>query len=719
MADLTGQTLGKYRVTERLGRGGMAEVYKAYHPSLDRYVAIKVMHGHLADSEGFIERFNREAKSVANLRHPNIVQVFDYEHEGDMTYMVMEFVDGMTLKGKLIELWKQEKHLSFKGIFNIFSQVAEALDYAHKQGLYHRDIKPSNVLLENSGHAYLTDFGIARIVSDTQFTASGMLLGTPAYMAPEQGLGSPLTAACDIYALGIVLYELITGEVPFDADTPMAIINQHINAPLPMPRLIRQDMPEDLEKVILKALAKDPADRYQSALEMLEAFEQAIIDQYPETVSEVNGVKKIEPEIKPLEETLVDTATVMAAKEPPPLEPTAIAEEPVVEEEKPVPKKKEKPPAKPKEKRKVKALPIIIGVVVVAAVLVVVFATDLFKGADGESPIVSEADAPEIADVPEQPPTGGEAQVPVEQPGEQPPPPEGEFISTRARIRITTSSDWTDVYLDGGGVIHNPEVIFVDEWAGFDIAEDGKIFLNQECLTENTCRDTVLIFDFDLEGMDPEGVLIFRVVQGAWGFTGVEILSNPTEAIVSAPPHQTFMRDGDTPDHEAIFELPVRALLETRVVSVELGAHMRPNGIESSFNDGDGLYEPVRIEGSDAIRTIPMEPGAPVMFLYFRVNDDFLYNRNAAVLIQFEYFDVGFEMIGMDYDGAPRGGSNQNFYKYIDVVEMTNTETWMTAEVRLFDAFFANHQHDESDFRIGIHGETPLIIRYLSVTILP
>lgn len=288
MATLTGRTLGKYRVIERLGRGGMADVYKAYHPSLDRYVAIKVLHDFLSEGADFLARFRREARAVAALRHPHIVQVYDFDAEGELYYMVMEFVDGGTLKAKLQEMAALGERLPLSEVARIVRQVAEALDHAHAQGMLHRDVKPSNVVLDTSGRAFLTDFGVARIFSGTQFTASGALIGTPAYMSPEQGRGLPLTAATDIYSLGVVLYELVTGQAPFDADTPFAIIFMHVNDPLPLPSSLRSDIPEALERVILKALAKDPEDRYQSAPQMLLALQRAMtLESEAETVPQV------------------------------------------------------------------------------------------------------------------------------------------------------------------------------------------------------------------------------------------------------------------------------------------------------------------------------------------------------------------------------------------------------------------------------------------------
>jgi hypothetical protein len=275
MATLSGTTLGKYQINERLGRGGMAEVYKAYHPQLERYAAIKVLHGFLAEGQDFQMRFQREAKAIAALRHPNIVQIYDIDIQDENYYMVMEYIDSGTLKDRLIQA---SGPLPINAMAHIFRQIASALNYAHSQGVLHRDIKPANVLLDKSSRVVLTDFGIARIVSETQFTVTGTLVGTPAYMSPEQGKGLQISTPSDIYSLGIILYEMVTGKVPFDADTPLAVIHKHINEPLPAPRTLREDIPGALENVILKALAKEADERYQTAGEMLTAAEEAFRD---------------------------------------------------------------------------------------------------------------------------------------------------------------------------------------------------------------------------------------------------------------------------------------------------------------------------------------------------------------------------------------------------------------------------------------------------------
>ncbi|MBN1180067.1 MAG: protein kinase [Anaerolineae bacterium] len=272
---LEGQTLGKYRVLDALGRGGMARVYRAYHPQLDRYVAIKVLRSDLMEEHEFLARFRREAQAVAALRHPNIVQAFDFDVEGDTTYMVMELLEGDTLKARMNDYRARRERMPLGEMVRILLDVLDGLAYAHSEGMIHRDVKPANVMLTKRGQAVITDFGIAHIVGGTRHTASGALMGTLNYIAPEQGLEGVSDARSDIYSLGIVFYEMLTGHPPFDADTPLAILMKHLNDPLPLPRQIDADIPEPFERVVLKALAKNPAHRYQSAEEMAQAVRQA------------------------------------------------------------------------------------------------------------------------------------------------------------------------------------------------------------------------------------------------------------------------------------------------------------------------------------------------------------------------------------------------------------------------------------------------------------
>lgn len=302
MVSLAGKTLGKYRLIEQLGRGGFASVYKAYQPRLDRYIAIKVLHPHLVEGEDFLARFEREAKAVAGLRHPNIVIVHDFEVQENTYYMVMEYIDGQSLKQRLEDLNTHGEFLSLREVNRIMADITSALGYAHQQGMLHRDIKPSNVILDQAGQAFLTDFGIARILSGTQFTATGALIGTPAYMSPEQGQGLKVTAASDVYSLGIMLYEFLTGHVPYDADTPLAIIFKHIRDPLPSVHSTRPDLPADVERVVYKALAKDPEDRYQSPADLMQALQTALEkDLRAETVLSAPRSPSIPVEMAPLE----------------------------------------------------------------------------------------------------------------------------------------------------------------------------------------------------------------------------------------------------------------------------------------------------------------------------------------------------------------------------------------------------------------------------------
>jgi hypothetical protein len=276
MANLVGKTVGRYRIVARLGRGGMAEVFKAYQPGLDRYVAIKTLHTHLVEDSDFVARFEREAHAIGKLRHPNIVQALDFDREGELYFMAMEYIDGPTLKDELKARKSANKLYTLPEIARIFSALCSAIDYAHSRGMVHRDLKPANVMINQQGQVVLTDFGIARIMGATQYTQTGALSGTPAYMSPEQGQGERADERSDIYSMGVMLYEMVTGMVPYDADTPFAIIMKHINEPLPMPRTINPQLPEAVERIVLKAMSKNPNDRYQTAGEMARALREVI-----------------------------------------------------------------------------------------------------------------------------------------------------------------------------------------------------------------------------------------------------------------------------------------------------------------------------------------------------------------------------------------------------------------------------------------------------------
>ncbi len=273
MPFVAGQTVGSYQILEQLGQGGMATVYKAYHAALDRYVAIKVLHQAFLEDPTFLARFQREARVVARLDHPNIIPIYDFaQHEG-LPYLVMKYIEGETLKARL-----ERGPLSQDEMMQVVDAVGSALHYAHERGILHRDIKPSNVLLTKDGMIYLADFGLARIAQSTEMSlTSDRMVGTPQYISPEQAMSkADLDTRTDIYSFGVMLYEIAVGRVPFNADTPFAVIHDHIYSPLPPPRQINPAVSPALERVLLKALAKDAQDRFDSAASMVRAVHLAV-----------------------------------------------------------------------------------------------------------------------------------------------------------------------------------------------------------------------------------------------------------------------------------------------------------------------------------------------------------------------------------------------------------------------------------------------------------
>ena len=312
MQDLTGQTLGGYQIIEQIGRGGMATVFRAYQPSLDRDVAIKVLPPYYAEQdESFLARFKREARAIAKLRHPNILMVMDFGQENDLSYIVMEYINAGTLKDYL------QEPILLKDVYDLTNQIASALQYAHDQGVVHRDVKPTNIMMPKPDWALLTDFGLARMVGGSFLTQSGMTVGTPAYMSPEQGSGDQVDHRSDIYSLGVMLYEMTVGEVPYTAETPMAVVVKHIVDPLPLPRAKNPNIPEELQRVILKALAKNPDDRYQQISEIPQALKK-ISQEHPDwSAADMTSIHldADQPETAVIPE---ETADIGAGDDPPP-----------------------------------------------------------------------------------------------------------------------------------------------------------------------------------------------------------------------------------------------------------------------------------------------------------------------------------------------------------------------------------------------------------------
>lgn len=271
-----GSRIGDYEVIELLGSGGMASVYKGYDAALDREVAIKVIS--TADqSPDFISRFQREARVVASLRHPNIVHVYQFGEQEGIVYMVQELLPGPTLALRIRRAGR--RYIPLTQVAEIVSHLASALDFAHSQGITHRDIKPSNALYNTHGALILTDFGIAwSETQTTRTTGAGVVMGTPGYVAPEQAVGGStrITPSCDIYALGVVTFELLTSRLPFEDSEPMQVVLKHLyNAP-PAPSSLRPDLPPAADKVVLKALSKEPESRYASAGALAQALQNAL-----------------------------------------------------------------------------------------------------------------------------------------------------------------------------------------------------------------------------------------------------------------------------------------------------------------------------------------------------------------------------------------------------------------------------------------------------------
>lgn len=275
MASLIGQKLGQYKVIELLGQGGMATVYKAYQESIDRYVAIKVLPPHAGLDDQFIERFKLEAKTIGGLQHPHILPLYDYGAQDDILYLVMAYVDG----GSLDDVLEDRMELSTRRIEKLLREIASALDYAHRRGIIHRDVKPANILIDGEGHALLADFGIVKMVGEgTNLTGTGVV-GTPAYIAPEQGQGeASIDGRADLYSLACVVFEMLTGQQPYRAETMMKVVLQHIADPVPSLLEVAPDLPPAVDIVMQRAMAKHPDDRYNTAVEFAEALTHALHD---------------------------------------------------------------------------------------------------------------------------------------------------------------------------------------------------------------------------------------------------------------------------------------------------------------------------------------------------------------------------------------------------------------------------------------------------------
>jgi tRNA A-37 threonylcarbamoyl transferase component Bud32 len=282
---LIGQNLGKYKIVSLLGHGGMATVYKGHQADVDRFVAIKVLPPHPGRDPQFTERFNLEARTIARLQHPHILPLYDYGVQDDILYLVVALVETGSLNDRI-----RRGALPQKEVERLLQQIASAMDYAHRQGIVHRDIKPDNILIDSEGYPLLADFGIAKMVEgDSRLTASGSLLGTPAYMSPEQGQGLAAGSLSDIYSLGVVVYEMLTGRQPFTADTAMQIVMKHLTEPLPRVQEFAPDLPLTVDEVLRCAMAKKAENRYPSAASFAEDLSRALRGSSPLLGQETEG----------------------------------------------------------------------------------------------------------------------------------------------------------------------------------------------------------------------------------------------------------------------------------------------------------------------------------------------------------------------------------------------------------------------------------------------
>lgn len=297
MINLIGQIISHYHIIERLGEGGMATVYKAFDTHLERNVAIKVIRTDMIAPtllHNLLIRFEREAKVLASFSHPNIVNIYDYGEHNDAPYLVMEYISGGTIKDRI------KKTLNYKYAVRLLLPVARALSYAHHKNVVHRDVKPANILINDSGEIKLSDFGVAKVLEvdqATQITGTGVGIGTPDYMAPEQWVGE-VTELSDQYSLGIIFYEMVTGSRPFSADTPAAVLLKQMNDPLPRPREFIPDLPEAVEQVLFKVLAKQPQDRYPDMNAVVQALEKLVAEETVQPVKAIELKKQGLPWIK-------------------------------------------------------------------------------------------------------------------------------------------------------------------------------------------------------------------------------------------------------------------------------------------------------------------------------------------------------------------------------------------------------------------------------------
>lgn len=273
MSDLIGRTLGPYQILDEIGRGGMANVYRAVQPSIGREVAIKVLPAQFLQDQTFVERFAREVQVIAKLQHPHILPVYDFGEDSGLYYIVMAYMPGGTLSERI----RREGGLPLDEVTRLVEQMASGLDFAHEKGIIHRDFKPSNVLLDEKGNVYLADFGIAKMTESTAHLTGSGVVGTPAYMAPEMARQGGVTHLVDVYALGVTVFEMLSGQRPYQAETPMGVMMAHGTEPIPDVRTVHPELPDAVQVIVERAMEKDPHRRIQSAGELAGGL-RAVVD---------------------------------------------------------------------------------------------------------------------------------------------------------------------------------------------------------------------------------------------------------------------------------------------------------------------------------------------------------------------------------------------------------------------------------------------------------
>lgn len=431
--DLTGQTLGQYEIGQQLGKGGMATVYLARQTSIGRTVALKIMPAYFMHDPSFLQRFEREVQVIAKLQHPRILPVYDYGELEGRPYLVMAYMSGGTIADRI-----KDGPLPLDEVIRIVEQIAEGLDHAHRKGVIHRDFKPSNVLLDENGNAHLADFGIAKVSESTvQLTGSG-IVGTPAYMAPEMANQGIVTPSIDIYALGITIYEMLTGQFPYSGDTPLRVMMAHATAPIPNVRDLNPDCPPAVANVVRKAMAKNPDERYATAGEMAVALRAAAEGRYePAPVGDATMLEPVDSGA-----TILEPVTPMPATEAPTAEsPAARRAATPAPMTTPLPEKT--PPVAPQPARERKGIAG-CGISVVAAIVAVVALLALCGGGFFllGGPDLLAPPTPTLT------PTPTPTATPTNTPTPLPPPPTATQVPTSGNLRIENRSGMTICYFN-------------------------------------------------------------------------------------------------------------------------------------------------------------------------------------------------------------------------------------------------------------------------------